>query len=218
MIPKIIWQTYELDYDYLRYDYKMASLTWKNLNPGWEYKYCNAEQRKIHVKEYSDELYYYYQYLTPLNQADIWRLCVLYTYGGFYTDMDSVCQNPINQVFKNNIKNNNFILCNRGPDGLASNGTMASLGKSHTVKKIIDDLLIRIKEHFIGNNKHVNLTFYDISSIFKKYNEEIDFNLLSALHGSHLTDGYLYTSDFEVCWNDQFIKYYDLAKQNNWVF
>jgi hypothetical protein len=218
MIPKIIWQTYELDYDDLRHDYRMASLTWKNLNPGWEYRYCNAEARKIHVKEYSDDLYYYYQYLSPINKSDIWRLCVLYTYGGFYTDMDSVCQNPINQVFENNIKNNNFILSSKMQDGLAHTGTMASLGKSHTVKKIIDDLLIRIKKEFVTNDKHVNLTFYDISSIFNKYDKEIDFNLLSALHGNHLTDSYKYNSNFNVYWNNEHIKYYDLAKQNNWIF
>jgi|LakMenEpi03Aug12_release.lakeMendotaPanAssembly.Ray.scaffolds.fasta_scaffold110767_3 hypothetical protein len=218
MIPKIIWQTYELDYDDLRHDYRMASLTWKNLNPGWEYRYCNAEARKIHVKEYSDELYYYYQYLSPINKADIWRLCVLYTYGGFYTDMDSVCQNPLNQVFKNNIKNHNFILGPQIKYGMAPNGTMASLGKSHTVKKIIDDLLIRIKEEFIRNDRVVNITFFEFAAIVKNYNEEIDFNLHSALHAYHERDCYLYTSDFGVYWNNEHIKYYDLAKQNNWIF
>jgi mannosyltransferase OCH1-like enzyme len=218
MIPKIIWQTYELDYDDLRHDYKMASLTWKNLNPEWEYRYCSAEERKIHVKEYSNQLYYYYEYLSPINKADVWRLCVLYTYGGLYTDMDSVCQNPIDQVFKKYIKNDNFILAPRIRNGIACNGTMASLGKSDTIKKIIDDLLIRIKEEFIRNDKIVNVTFYEFAAIIKKYNEEIDFNLLSALHGSHEKDCYSYTSDFDVWWNDKYIKYGDLAKENNWIF
>ena len=218
MIPKIIWQTYELDYDDLRYDYKMSSLTWKNLNPDWEYRYCDAEARKIHVKEYSDELYYYYEYLSPINRADIWRLCVLYTYGGLYTDMDSVCVIPLDDVFKNNIKSNNFILGPQMLDGLAHTGTMASLGQSYTIKKIINDLLIRIKKEFITNDKHVNFTFYEISSIFNKYDKEIDFNLYSALHGKHETDCYSYTSDFDIYWNNKIIKYYDLAKQNNWIF
>jgi len=216
MIPKIIWQTYEIDYDNLRYDYKMASLTWKNLNPEWEYRYCNAEARKIHVKEYSDELYYYYQYLSPINRSDIWRLCVLYKYGGFYTDMDSVCQTSIDYVLKNYVKNNNFILSFKMQDGLAHTGTMASLGKSYTVKKIIDDLLIRIKEEFIRNDKTVNFTFYEISSIFNKYDKEIDFNLSSALHGSHEGDKYAYRSDFTVFYNGEDIAYRDLAKRNNW--
>jgi hypothetical protein len=218
MIPKIIWQTYELDYDDLRYDYRMASLTWKNLNPEWEYRYCNAEARKTHVKEYSDELYYYYEYLSPINRADIWRLCVLYTYGGLYTDMDSVCVIPLNDVFKNNIKNNNFILGPQMENGMAPSGTMASLGQSHTIKKIIDDLLIRIKEEFTRNDNVVNVTFFEFASIVKKYNEEIDFNLYSALHGKHERDCYSYTSDFGVYWNNKNIKYYDLAKQNNWIF
>jgi mannosyltransferase OCH1-like enzyme len=185
MIPKIIWQTYELDYDDLRHDYKMASLTWKNLNPDWEYRYCNAEARKIHVKEYSDELYYYYQYLTPINKSDIWRLCVLYTYGGLYTDMDSVCKIPIDHVLKKYVKNSNLVLDSKLPNGLSSNGTMASLGQSDTIKKIINDLLKRIKKEYVSNGNVVNITFNQFASIVKIYDQEIDFNLSSALHGNH---------------------------------
>jgi mannosyltransferase OCH1-like enzyme len=218
MIPKIIWQTYELDYDDLRHDYKMASLTWKNLNPDWEYRYCNAEARKIHVKEYSDELYYYYQYLTPINKSDIWRLCVLYTYGGLYTDMDSVCKIPIDHVLKKYVKNSNLVLDSKLPNGLSSNGTMASLGQSDTIKKIINDLLKRIKKEYVSNGNVVNITFNQFASIVKIYDQEIDFNLSSALHGNHKTNGYIYTSDFNVFWNDQDIRYYDLAKQNGWIF
>lgn len=217
-IPKIIWQTYEVDYDDLRYDYKMASLTWKNLNPGWEYRYCNAKEKEIDVMEHSQELYDYYKYLNLPSKADVWRLCVLYKYGGLYTDMDSVCQRPIEDVLKNWVKSYNFILTPKMPTGISITGTMASIKNSEIVKNIIDDLLIEIKNRpnidSIENQEHIG--FEVIANIIKKYYDNVDFGLLSPLHGGHALDGYVYSSDFNVFYNGEYVSYRDLAKINNW--
>jgi hypothetical protein len=217
-VPKIIWQTYELDYDDLRYDYRMASLTWKNLNPEWEYRYCNAKTREIHVKKYSDELYFYYRSLDNINKADVWRLCVLYKYGGLYTDMDSTCQMPIDYTFKNWIKNDNFVLTPKMPDGLSITGTIASIKKSNTTKKIIEDLLIEIKNTPIEGDYIKHIEFNTVANIMKKYYEEIDFGLLSPLHGGHAADAYVYSSDFFIRCDGEDILYSNLAKNNKWIF
>lgn len=217
-VPKIIWQTYELDYEDLRYDYRMASLTWKNLNPEWEYKYCNAKDKAVHVKEYSDELFYYYQNLHPINRADVWRLCVLYTYGGLYTDMDSICQMPIDYAFKNWIENDNFVLTPKMPNGISINGTIASIKGSDTTKKIIEDLLVEIKNAPKIGSDIMYIDFDTTSNIIKKYYKEIDFGLLSPLHGGHGQDAYVYSPDFFVRCDGEDILYSDLAKQNNWIF
>jgi hypothetical protein len=217
VIPKIIWQTYEVEYDALRNDYKMASLTWKNLNPQWEYRYCSSQTRDTHIKKYSHELYHYYKDLTPLNKSDVWRLCVLHRYGGFYTDMDSVCQAPIDYVLKNYTKSYNFMLSPKSPSGWSMNGTMASLKQSDVSKKIIDGLLVEIKDQLKVSRK-VNISFERFSEIREKCDQDIDFNLFSALHTDHLKDEYKYTSDFDVNWYGTNIKYFDLAKLNSWNF
>jgi mannosyltransferase OCH1-like enzyme len=49
-VPKIIWQTHESKYNDLLPFQKDITNTWKNLNPGWEYRYINAEQRSLEVK------------------------------------------------------------------------------------------------------------------------------------------------------------------------
>jgi hypothetical protein len=217
-VPKIIWQTYEVDYDDLRYDYKMASLTWKNLNPGWEYRYRNAKEKELDVMEYSEELYEYYQYLDLINKADVWRLCILYKYGGLYTDMDSVCQHPLDDIIENWIKSDNFILAPRMSTGVSVTGTIASIKNSQTIKNILDDLLIEIKNTAKIGNYIEHIGFDAVSNIMKKYYDDADFNLLSCLHGGHEGGKYAYSSDFSVYYNGENVLYCDLAKRNNWIF
>jgi mannosyltransferase OCH1-like enzyme len=218
MIPKIIWQTYELDYDDLRHDYKMASLTWKNLNPDWEYRYCSAEQRKIHIKEYSPNFYNYYKKLAPISQADIWRLCVLYSYGGFYTDMDSVCTIPLNDVFKNKTNSNIFMLMPQLSNGSYINGSMASSEKSNTTKAIANSLILETKNLLKPYDTNFKIKYNIISNVIEKYSRHIDFSLSSPFHKGHEEDKYIYNSNFMVKINNTISTYSNLAKQNNWIF
>jgi mannosyltransferase OCH1-like enzyme len=218
MIPKIIWQTYENKYENLSYNYKMASLTWKNLNPGWEYRYCSSEERELHIKEYSQDLYPYYKKLIPVTQADVWRLCILYLKGGFYTDMDSLCQIPLDHVFDNYIKKQNFVVMPKQPDGSCIIGSMSSIKDSKITKEILDELIVNIQNVSKYKDSEIYIHFNIISDIIKKHYDDIDFNLLSPLHGGHEGNKYAYTSDFIVKIDDQDIKYCDLAKNNNWLF
>jgi hypothetical protein len=67
-------------------------------------------------------------------------------------------------------------------------------------------------------DSEIYIHFNIISDIIKKHYDDIDFNLLSPLHGEHEGNKYVYTSDFIVKIDDQEIKYCDLAKNNNWLF
>ena len=89
MIPKIIWQTHEYEYDDLPDLYKINSQTYKDLD-GWEYRYRTSAQRKSFISEHFPEYMYLYEFIKPgIYQSDFWRYLVLYKYGGFYADMDS---------------------------------------------------------------------------------------------------------------------------------
>ena len=49
MIPKVIWQTYECDYDKLDLKALECSSSWKQINPEWEYIYVSGKEREQFV-------------------------------------------------------------------------------------------------------------------------------------------------------------------------
>lgn len=99
MIPKIIWQTCDVDYDSLPEYIKCFVETWKEENPSWDYIYQSEEDcRKFLFDNYGNDVVEIYdnlqlQYL----KADFWRYHVLHTYGGVYSDIDSYCIIPMDQ-------------------------------------------------------------------------------------------------------------------------
>lgn len=125
MISKIIWQTHEWDYKDLPDIYKKTSLTWQKLNPDWEYKYLNADQRREMIKEKKPEfldLYDSYKIShkegdSGMIQCDLWRVICLYEHGGVYADLDSICLGPLNQMLdlyseKDIVISSNFLTTN----------------------------------------------------------------------------------------------------------
>jgi len=217
-IPKIIWQTHQWEYENLPYDFKMASLTWINMNPGWEYRYVSAKNRSEHIKQYSEELYNYYTQCTPLTQSDIWRLCILYLNGGLYTDADSLCKMNIDFMLKTYVKNNNFICIPKVPSGLIISGTLASRKNSSVAKKILENLYIKSFRNMKEIIPEVSFTFEQFSRELVKNEKYIDFGIRCAFHGSHLGNEYKYNSDYTVQLEFDEIKYFELAKRNNWKF
>ena len=74
-----------------------ATLTLKQLNPEFNYRFfSNDDRRKLIKDNFSEKIYKAYNSLIPgAYRADIWRLCVLHIYGGFYCDADMVCLRPL---------------------------------------------------------------------------------------------------------------------------
>jgi mannosyltransferase OCH1-like enzyme len=104
MIPKIIWQTYECDYEDLPEYIKDCTKTWIDLNPEWEYRYINSLKRKEFVlNNYGEDWLNIFNNL-PNNvmMANMWSYMVLNSFGGLYVDIDTVCKKPINYWLDNN--------------------------------------------------------------------------------------------------------------------
>jgi len=97
--PKIIWQTHNYEQKYLPEHLKHIAGTWKNLNPGWDYRYISHHKRDKMVRAYP-EIYETYKTQAPTFQSDIWRFLVTYEYGGCYADMDSVCVKPLDYLLQ----------------------------------------------------------------------------------------------------------------------
>ena len=97
-IPKVIWQTYKVPYAELPEYATAASQTWSQLNPTWEHRYMSDERVFSFVQnEYGDEWYDIFKNKCPVGvmRADLWRYMVIYRYGGIYTDLDTICNVPI---------------------------------------------------------------------------------------------------------------------------
>ena len=117
MIPKIIWQTHEVDRDKLPLFMQEISDTWINLNPEYTYIYMNAEERRSEVENYlknDDDLAQYDNLGKPF-QADIWRYIMLYKHGGFYADMDSICTMSLETLMELKYKNETLIAIAKEP-------------------------------------------------------------------------------------------------------
>lgn len=85
-IPKIIFQTHKKKE--LVPDYYIKNL--KKLNRDWEYRFFDDQEAKKFLreefgKEFEDKFNYFN---SGPHKVDLWRLCVLYKYGGVYMDVD----------------------------------------------------------------------------------------------------------------------------------
>ena len=218
MIPKIIWQTHELPYEELPDFQKDIINTWKNLNPDWEHQYVDAQERSKQVKEYDDLLHSYYLLVGKINQADIWRLVVIYQNGGIYADMDSVCINSITEAIRWNYKEEDM-MCSR--KGFQSNGinnsNFGGVKGSKIIKLMLDSLIVKYSKYTL--EELLSLQVGDpTNGLFSKIAEENkEFIFFNSKYFDH-TEIYKkkFDRDIEVTVNGQKMEYSLLCKNNDW--
>jgi hypothetical protein len=101
IIPKKIFQTWKT----LNISDNFKSLidSWKINNPDYEHVlYDNEMCRDFIANNFDADVLYTYDKINPgAFKADLWRYCILYKYGGFYADVDSLCFNSINKFVTN---------------------------------------------------------------------------------------------------------------------
>lgn len=101
MIPKNIWQTYKTSYENLPEYAMKATATWIEKNPDWKYEYFSDSDVMDFVKDnFGNEWIKIFE-SCPIGvmRADIWRVMIVYVYGGMYTDLDTICHVPISLWF-----------------------------------------------------------------------------------------------------------------------
>jgi len=166
MIPKIIYQTHELDRDKLPDFIQKNSESWIVMNPGYEYVYMNAEERRSFVEDRCPELKNFYNHFNDYEphlmfQADIWRYLIMYEFGGIYADMDSICISSFDNILEE-CKSYELIVhvptdqdinvdwktSNRKTNldknyfaKLINNANFAAIKKSITLKNLIDEVI-----------------------------------------------------------------------------
>jgi hypothetical protein len=216
MIPKIIWQTHQNKYNDLLPFQKDITNTWKNLNPEWEYRYVDAEERSLAVKEYSEILHKYYLLSDNLHQSDIWRLVAVYQNGGFYADMDSICIMSIEESLEGQYNNEELVCSPIGFQHYGINSSnFGSIKNSKIIKSIIDSLFVTYNEvedvSSFGFGFPENYTF---SNIAEKNQDVVFFNNKYFSHAMEYKTSF--NSNVDVIFNKEKINYQSLCVNMNW--
>jgi len=93
-IPKIIWQTMKTNE--VPVFMKSYADSWINLNPEYEYRFCDDTDIIGFLKKDFPEYLPGYQNLKyGASKADLWRYLIIYKYGGVYADIDCMCLNSL---------------------------------------------------------------------------------------------------------------------------
>ena len=221
MIPKIIWQTEEAEFENLLPFQKNIIGTWKNLNPDWEHHYADSKQREQDVKDYNDTLYKIYQISSGINRADMWRMVVTYTHGGFYADMDSICTVPLNDVISQNYKDEDMISSSVGFQTIPktiNNSNFATIKNSKTMKSILDDAIVECEKMLAnGSNLPNNIPGIPVWNCFSS-------NAIKNEYGICYIDNYfIHSKDFkdkfdqnyQVLYNNKLTSYLEFVKESN---
>lgn len=93
-VPKTIWQTMKTNK--VPIFMKSYADSWIDLNPEYEYRFCDDDDifdfLKAEFPEYIDG---YNKLKYGASKADLWRYLIMYKYGGVYSDIDCKCIKPL---------------------------------------------------------------------------------------------------------------------------
>jgi len=184
MIPKVIWQTHEYDFQDLPYPYNINAKSWIDKNPRFKYKYISAEGRRKQVEFLRPDLLEAYDNVpSKVTQSDIWRYIVLSEYGGFYADLDSVCIQPLDLDLKQEI----IVINMAGPSACA--GYMETVEGIETKRVPCKN---NVEFHSTINNSHFacspkNEIVYDLidqikENFYKEFPDGVDDYQMGHYH------------------------------------
>ena len=191
-IPKIIHKTgpnklYDLPDDLL----KLFDNT-KKMNKEYKINYYDNDDCYNLIKEnFEPDVLWAYETLIPTAyKADLFRYCVLYLYGGIYSDLTQQFLIPFNDII--DFHKDTLILTE---DLIATHYTytgiqisfICCIPKLKIFKQCIDNIIINCDNLYYGK------TSLDITGpyLFKHTLNTIDINYIIKLYQSHAKGGYL---------------------------
>jgi mannosyltransferase OCH1-like enzyme len=173
-IPKIIYLSYKTK-DIPKYVIKK----WNEIYPDYEVKlYDNNDCINFFKTEYNDEYVDIFNYIKdgPI-KADFWRVCILYKYGGIYSDIDV---EPLVNIENIMLPDTTFITCLSAMGKLINPHFIVSEPKHKVLKMCIDKYL----EMYRDKKKY---TYRDWSIVY------IMKDVLREVFGKYITkDGVYY--------------------------
>lgn len=153
-IPKIIHQSYTNTVN----SHLFSTIsTWKEMNINYDYMYWNDDDCYTFIKDNFDTsvLEAYNMLYAGAYKSDIFRLCVLYIYGGIWTDISSLCEVPLDKI----INNENLIIVKDTDDVQTRYGNIYQAfiitePKNNIILYILQFTVNRVINHEEFNNIH----------------------------------------------------------------
>lgn len=135
MIPRVLWQTYKTKLPPKKSVSAIAS--WFDVNPSLKWGYMDDEQCEHFIKEHFDNEFYKMYSSLPFGvmKSDVWRVAVVYVYGGIYSDLDTTCLKPVEEWL---IPDVNLITYIERPNGSICNYTFASTPQHPALRTVLD--------------------------------------------------------------------------------
>jgi mannosyltransferase OCH1-like enzyme len=176
-IPKsihFVWLTKDIKsnkIDELPKQYNKNIESFKKYCPDYDIKIWYIDEVDNMIKNNLPEFYDTYQNITPwISKCDFVRFCIIYLYGGVYSDCDFYCMKSLNGLLKH--KNEIYIA---GDSGHLFNGFFASTPKS----KFIYDWLLTMQNnkqypHVMDKTGPWGFTRYYSKSIKPKLSDRRD--------------------------------------------
>jgi mannosyltransferase OCH1-like enzyme len=156
-IPKIIHQSYT---NLVNAHLFSTISTWKEMNVNYDYIYWTDDDCYTFIKDNFDKsvLEAYNMLYAGAYKSDIFRLCVLYIYGGIWTDISSLCDVPLDNV----INNENIIIV-KDTDHSQTIGNVYQAfiicePKLNIIKYILEFTVGRVINHNEFNNNYPQLS------------------------------------------------------------
>lgn len=156
-IPKIIHQIWWQGLDKLPKKYHNFRETWINKHPGWKIIYWN----KINIYQLIN-LYYpslkvlIDDYPLMIQKIDMAKYLILYHYGGFYVDMDTICNKSFNNLYQIKEFQNYDLICSQMEVfpyiKIINNGVIFSKPNNSVILMVINSLKKYKKKEFYQNH------------------------------------------------------------------
>jgi hypothetical protein len=188
-VPRVIFRTYgnltvsKPMYNYCHYE-------WKRLNPEYIIVWFSNKQCDRFMEKVFPHLFDTYQMLKPgAYKADLWRLCVLYHFGGIYVDAFATPHQPLDKMLQNcwSISGRDQFIAPLDPPFSGSgvhNGFMVASKHHPFLKQCIDDIVLNVKNKYYGESSlAITGPICLRKSINKVLNHKCKFRLGKNIHG-----------------------------------
>lgn len=169
-IPKYLFRTCEAEFNDLNAEFHRILNDTHKINENLVQVYFSKHERKLFVKTYYSLYYEYYSSLIPgAYQADLFRLLILYSFGGIYADISVQFLVNINHFIS---ASDEFISVKEVNNWGIQQTFIAAYPKHPLILKMIEVVIDNISRKIYGTN---SLDITGPYAIFRAFNRFFDY-------------------------------------------
>jgi hypothetical protein len=125
----------------------LASKSWSDRNPDYNYFFFDDEECRSFIKQHFDaDVGKSYEALPAgAFRADLWRYCALFVHGGIYADIDTTCRMPLRKLLR---QDDEFVIAHGNSRQLLFNAFICSIAGHPFLQAAIE----RAKDQILASN------------------------------------------------------------------